>query len=56
LQRSGSCAARGSLRRRLNLRFRRDGKLEFAHTLNGTGATAEVLRRFGAPATLGSPQ
>jgi seryl-tRNA synthetase len=61
--------------RRLNVRFRRDGKLEFAHTLNGTGATArvllsimenfqdeggtvavpEVLRPFGAPATLGSP-
>jgi len=29
--------------RRLNIRFRRDGKLEFAHTLNGTGATARVL-------------
>ena len=62
--------------RRLNIRFRRDGKLEFAHTLNGTGATArallsvmenfqdeggtvtvpEVLRRFGAPATLGAPR
>jgi seryl-tRNA synthetase len=61
--------------RRLNIRFRRDGKLEFAHTLNGTGATArvllsimenfqdssgtvtvpEVLRPFGAPATLGGP-
>jgi seryl-tRNA synthetase len=61
--------------RRLNIRFRRDGKLEFAHTLNGTGATArallsvmenfqdergvvtvpEVLRRYGAPATLGAP-
>ena len=60
--------------RRLNIRFRRDGKLEFAHTLNGTGATArsllslmenfqdergvvavpEVLRRYGAPATLGA--
>ena len=60
--------------RRLNIRFRRDGKLEFVHTLNGTGATArallsimenfqdaggtvtvpEVLRRYGAPATLGS--
>jgi len=59
--------------RRLNIRFRRDGNLEFAHTLNGTGATArallsimenfqdeggtvtvpEVLRRYGAPATLG---
>jgi seryl-tRNA synthetase len=62
--------------RRLNVRFRRDGKLEFAHTLNGTGATArallsimenfqdeggtvavpEVLRRFGAPDTLGGPK
>ena len=61
--------------RRLNIRFRRDGNLEFQHTLNGTGATArallsimenfqdeggtvtvpEVLRRFGAPATLGAP-
>jgi seryl-tRNA synthetase len=61
--------------RRLNVRFRRDGKLEFVHTLNGTGATArallsimenfqdeggtvavpEVLRRYGAPATLGAP-
>ena len=59
--------------RRLNVRFRRDGKLDFVHTLNGTGATArallsimenfqdergtvavpEVLRRYGAPATLG---
>jgi seryl-tRNA synthetase len=59
--------------RRLNMRFRRDGKLEFMHTLNGTGATArsllsimenfqdeggtvavpEVLRQYGAPATLG---
>jgi len=29
--------------RRLNIRFRRDGKLEFAHTLNGTGATARAL-------------
>jgi len=29
--------------RRLNIRFRRDGKLEFPHTLNGTGATARVL-------------
>jgi seryl-tRNA synthetase len=29
--------------RRLNTRFRRDGKLEFVHTLNGTGATARVL-------------
>jgi seryl-tRNA synthetase len=62
--------------RRLNIRFRRDGRLEFAHTLNGTGATArtllsimenfqdergaiavpEVLRRYGAPATLGAPR
>ncbi|MDX6394617.1 MAG: seryl-tRNA synthetase [Streptosporangiaceae bacterium] len=61
--------------RRLNVRFRRGGKLEFAHTLNGTGATArvllsimenfqdeggtvtvpDVLRPFGAPATLGQP-
>jgi seryl-tRNA synthetase len=61
--------------RRLNVRFRREGKLEFAHTLNGTGATArvllaimenfqdeagtvtipEVLRPFGAPATVGQP-
>jgi seryl-tRNA synthetase len=61
--------------RRLNIRFRRDGSLEFVHTLNGTGATArallsimenfqdeggtvtvpEVLRRYGAPATLGGP-
>jgi seryl-tRNA synthetase len=59
--------------RRLNIRFRRGGGLEFVHTLNGTGATArallsimenfqdeggkvavpEVLRAFGAPATLG---
>jgi len=59
--------------RRLNIRFRREGSLEFAHTLNGTGATArallsimenfqdeggtvavpEVLRPFGAPATIG---
>jgi seryl-tRNA synthetase len=59
--------------RRLNVRFRRDGGLQFVHTLNGTGATArallsvmenfqdeggtiavpEVLRRYGAPATLG---
>jgi seryl-tRNA synthetase len=59
--------------RRLNIRFRRDGSLEYVHTLNGTGATArallavmenfqdeggtvtvpEVLRRYGAPATLG---
>ena len=29
--------------RRLNIRFRRDGKLHFAHTLNGTGATARSL-------------
>jgi seryl-tRNA synthetase len=29
--------------RRLNIRFRRDGKLEFPHTLNGTGATARAL-------------
>jgi seryl-tRNA synthetase len=61
--------------RRLNIRFRRDGKLEHVHTLNGTGATArallsimenfqdeagtvavpEVLQRFGAPATIGTP-
>ncbi len=61
--------------RRLNIRFRRDGKLEYVHTLNGTGATArallsimenfqdergtvavpEVLHRFGAPATIGTP-
>ncbi len=60
--------------RRLNIRFRRDGKLDFVHTLNGTGATArsllsimenfqdergtvtlpEVLRSYGAPATLGA--
>jgi seryl-tRNA synthetase len=60
--------------RRLNIRFRRRGTLEFAHTLNGTGATArallsimenfqdergtvavpEVLRRYGAPPTLGT--
>ncbi len=60
--------------RRLNIRFRRDGKLEFVHTLNGTGATArsllsimenfqdeggtvavpDVLRSYGAPATLGA--
>jgi seryl-tRNA synthetase len=59
--------------RRLNIRFRRDGKLDYVHTLNGTGATGrallammenfqdenglvtlpEVLRRYGAPATLG---
>jgi len=62
--------------RRLNVRFRRDGGLEFVHTLNGTGATArallsimenfqdeggvvavpEVLRPFGAPATIGGDQ
>jgi seryl-tRNA synthetase len=61
--------------RRLNIRFRRDGQLEYVHTLNGTGATArallsimenfqdeagtvavpEVLTRFGAPATIGTP-
>jgi seryl-tRNA synthetase len=61
--------------RRLNIRFRRDNRLEFVHTLNGTGATArallsimenfqdergtvavpEVLQRFGAPATIGTP-
>jgi seryl-tRNA synthetase len=29
--------------RRLNVRFRRGDGLEFAHTLNGTGATARVL-------------
>jgi seryl-tRNA synthetase len=29
--------------RRLNIRFRRGGQLEFAHTLNGTGATARAL-------------
>jgi seryl-tRNA synthetase len=29
--------------RRLNIRFRRAGRLEFAHTLNGTGATARAL-------------
>src|SRR3984885_15076914 len=60
--------------RRLNIRYRRDGNLEFVHTLNGTGATArallsimedfqdergtvtvpEALRRYGAPATLGT--
>jgi len=60
--------------RRLNIRFRRDGKLDYVHTLNGTGATArallsimenfqdehgtiavpEVLRQYGAPATLGT--
>jgi seryl-tRNA synthetase len=61
--------------RRLNIRYRGDGGLEFVHTLNGTGATArallaimenfqdergtvavpEVLRAYGAPATLGTP-
>ncbi len=61
--------------RRLNIRFRRDGRLDYVHTLNGTGATArallsimenfqdergtvavpEVLQRFGAPATIGTP-
>jgi seryl-tRNA synthetase len=60
--------------KRLNIRFRRDDRLEFVHTLNGTGATArallsimenfqdeggavavpEVLREYGAPATLGA--
>ncbi|HUJ05958.1 MAG TPA: serine--tRNA ligase [Streptosporangiaceae bacterium] len=29
--------------RRLNIRFRRGGELEFAHTLNGTGATARAM-------------
>jgi seryl-tRNA synthetase len=29
--------------RRLNIRFRRDDKLDFVHTLNGTGATARAL-------------
>jgi seryl-tRNA synthetase len=29
--------------RRLNIRFRREGGLEFVHTLNGTGATARAL-------------
>jgi seryl-tRNA synthetase len=29
--------------RRLNIRFRREGKLDFVHTLNGTGATARAL-------------
>jgi len=29
--------------RRLNVRFRRDARLEFVHTLNGTGATARAL-------------
>jgi seryl-tRNA synthetase len=61
--------------RRLNIRFRRDNRLEHVHTLNGTGATArallsimenfqdergtvsvpDVLQRFGAPATIGTP-
>jgi seryl-tRNA synthetase len=59
--------------RRLNIRFRHDGGLDYVHTLNGTGATGrallaimenfqdengvvtvpEVLRRYGAPATIG---
>jgi seryl-tRNA synthetase len=29
--------------RRLNIRFRRGGNLEFVHTLNGTAATARAL-------------
>ena len=29
--------------RRLNIKFRREGQLEFVHTLNGTGATARAL-------------
>jgi seryl-tRNA synthetase len=29
--------------RRLNIKFRREGSLEFVHTLNGTGATARAL-------------
>jgi seryl-tRNA synthetase len=29
--------------RRLNIKFRRDGRLEVVHTLNGTGATARAL-------------
>jgi seryl-tRNA synthetase len=29
--------------RRLNIKYRREGKLEFVHTLNGTGATARAL-------------
>ena len=29
--------------RRLNIKFRREGTLEFVHTLNGTGATARAL-------------
>ncbi len=29
--------------RRLNIRFRREGKLEYVHTLNGTGVTARAL-------------
>jgi seryl-tRNA synthetase len=60
--------------RRLNIRVRRGGGLDYVHTLNGTGATGrallavmenfqdeggivtlpEVLRRYGAPATLGA--
>jgi seryl-tRNA synthetase len=62
--------------RRLNVRFRRGDRLEYVHTLNGTGATArvllaimenfqdeggtvtvpEVLRSYGAPATIGRPR
>ena len=38
--------------RRLNIRFRRDGKLEFVHTLNGTAVTARagiaVIENFQA--------
>src|ERR687887_385900 len=55
--------------RRLGTRFRRDGKLETPHTLNGTAATGrwalailenfqgmvpEPLRAYGAPATVRS--
>jgi seryl-tRNA synthetase len=29
--------------RRLNIRFRRDGRLGYPHTLNGTGVTARTL-------------
>jgi len=29
--------------RRLNIRFRREGKLEFVHTLNGTAVTARAM-------------
>src|SRR5689334_10290809 len=32
--------------RRLNIRYRREGSLEFVHTLNGTGATARALLSF----------